>query len=49
MTCMDIKMLKRIIENIHEGFTVEYNNGETVSFIGDRIEVDITNEKLILK
>lgn len=49
MACMDIKMLKRIIENIPEDFTVEYNNGETFSLISDRIEVDITNEKLILK
>lgn len=49
MTAMTIEVLKKIIERIPDNYTVEFDNGKTSSPIDDRIEIDVSLEKLILK
>ena len=49
MAILTIKILKKIIENIPEGYTFEYDDEKTISPIEDKVEIDINGEKLILK
>ena len=49
MTGLTIEVLKKIIEHIPDNYTVEFDNGKTASAIDDKIEVDVSLEKLILK
>ena len=49
MTAMTIEVLRKIIEHIPDEYTVEFSNGKSSTPIDDRIEVDVSLEKLILK
>lgn len=49
MAILTIAVLKRIIENIPESYTIEYDNKTTISPIDDRVEIDISGERLIFK
>ena len=49
MAILTIELLKKLIENIPDNFTVEYDNKKAISPISDKVEIDITGEKLILK
>ncbi|MBR5503956.1 MAG: hypothetical protein IKV87_05905 [Methanobrevibacter sp.] len=42
MAILTIEVLKKIIENIPDDYTVEYDNKKTISPIEDKIEIDIT-------
>lgn len=49
MTSLTIGILKKIIENIPEDYTVEHDNKQTISPIISNVEIDIHNKKIILK
>ena len=49
MTALTIGVLKKIIEQIPEDFTVELDVEEDNLELDDRFEIDITLKKLILK
>ena len=49
MTILTIDVLKKIIENVPEEFTVEHNNKSTIVPIDNRIEIDVSGKRLILK
>ena len=49
MAILNIEVLKRIIENIPEDYTIEYDNKETIVPIDDKVEIDISGKRLIFK
>jgi len=49
MTALTIEVLKKIIEHIPEDYTVEFDNGKNKYSIDDKVEIDVSMEKLILK
>ena len=49
MAILTIEVLKKIIENIPEDYTVEYDKEVTIAPIDDTVEIDITAKRLILK
>lgn len=49
MVILTVGILKNLMENMPNDFTVEYDNKKTISPINDKVEIDITGEKLILK
>lgn len=51
MTQLTIRDLKSFIENLPEDYTIEfYNSGCDVNcVVSDKLEVDLSGEKLILK
>lgn len=49
MTAITIEVLKKIIEHIPEDYTVEFDNGKNKYSIDDKVEIDVSLEKLILK
>lgn len=49
MAILTIEVLKKLIENIPDDFTVEYDKGETTTPIDDRVEIDIGCKQLIFK
>lgn len=49
MTILTIDVLKSLIENIPDDYTVEYNKEVTIAPITDRIEIDISGKRLIFK
>ena len=49
MTALSIEVLKKIVENIPEDYTLEFDNGKTVYGVDDKVEIDVSLKKLILK
>lgn len=49
MTTITIEVLKKIIENIPEDYTVEFSDKENNYQIADKVEIDVGLKKLILK
>lgn len=49
MTALSIEVLKKIVDNVPEDYTVEFNNGKTVYCADDKVEIDVSLKKLILK
>lgn len=49
MTALTIEVLKKIIEHIPNGDSIEFDNGSTNYAVNDKIEIDVSLEKLILK
>jgi len=49
MTELNIEILKTIVEKIPDDFTVEYARGGVSRPICDKVEVDLSGKKLILK
>ena len=49
MTPITIDVLKRIIEHVPDDFKVEYDDGEAISSIADKVEIDVGLKKVILK
>ena len=49
MAILTIDVLKRLIENIPEDCTVEYEKETTIAPIDDCVEIDIGGKKLIFK
>ena len=46
---MTIENLKKLIENIPNDFTVEFDKGNTTAPVDDKVEIDISGKKLIFK
>ena len=49
MAILTIDVLKKIVENLPDDFTVEYSNNKIISPINDKVEIDISGKRLILK
>ena len=49
MTAITIEVLKKIIEHIPDDYEVQFNDGKNKYSIDDKIEIDVSLEKLILK
>ena len=49
MAILTIEVLKKIIENIPKDYVVEFDNKKTTFPIDDKVEIDISNKRLILK
>ena len=49
MTILTIGILKKLIENIPEDYTVEYGGESTIVPIDDKVEIDISGKRLIFK
>lgn len=49
MTAITIEVLKKIIEHIPDNYTVEIEDKKNTYTIDDRVEIDVSLEKLILK
>ena len=50
MAGLNVEVLCKIIENLPEDFTVEYmSNDGIVHYVSDKVEVDISQKKLVLK
>ena len=48
MTTLTINTLKKLIEHMPEDYTVEYKK-DILSPLSDVVEIDVTNNRLILK
>lgn len=49
MTILTVEVLKKLIENLPDDFTVEYDKKTTISPIIDWVEIDIAEKRFILK
>ncbi len=49
MAILTVGILKKLIENIPNDFTVEYDKETTIAPIDDIVEIDISGKRLILK
>ena len=49
MAILTIDVLKNLIENIPDDYTVEYNKEVTIAPIDDTVEIDISGKSLIFK
>ena len=49
MTAITIEVLKKIIEHIPDNYTVEIEDKKNTYAIDDKVEIDVSLEKLILK
>lgn len=49
MAILTIEILKKLIDNMPNDFTVEYDNKTTISPIDDKVEIDISGKRLIFK
>ena len=49
MTAITIEVLKKIIEHIPDDYEVQFDDGKNKCSIDDKVEIDVSLEKLILK
>ena len=49
MAILTIELLKKVIENLPNDYTVEYDKGNTISPVDDRVEIDISGKRIIFK
>lgn len=49
MTILTIETLKKLIENMPDDYTVEYNKEVTIAPIDDTVEIDVSGKRLIFK
>ena len=49
MTILTIEVLKKLIENIPNDYTVEYDKETTIAPIEDKVEIDIGGKRPIFK
>lgn len=49
MAILEISVLKEIIEKVPEDFEIEFNDRDTTHQISDKVEIDVSGKKLILK
>ena len=42
MTSLSIEVLKKIVENIPDDYTLEFDNGKTTYNIDDKVEIDVS-------
>lgn len=50
MSALTIETLKELIEHLPSEYTVEYkNNEDIITPLGDVVEIDVGNQRIILK
>lgn len=49
MAILTIEVLKKLIENIPDDYTVEYDKETTIAPITDKVEIDVSGKRLIFK
>ena len=49
MAILTIEVLKKLIENMPNDYTVEYDNGKTIAPIEDEVEIDVSGKRIIFK
>lgn len=49
MAILTIEVLKNLIGNIPDDYTVEYNKEVTIAPIDDTVEIDVSGKRLIFK
>lgn len=50
MTTLTIETLKELIEHLPNDYSVEYkNDNDIISPLGDVVEIDVSNQRIILK
>lgn len=49
MAILTIDVLKKLIENVPDDYTVEYDKEATIAPITDRVEIDVSGKRLIFK
>ena len=49
MAILTTGVLRELIENLPNDYEVMYDNKKTISPIEDKIEIDVSNRKIILK
>lgn len=49
MTALSIEVLKKNVEKIPEDYTVEFDDGKSNLTLDDKVEIDVSLKKLILK
>ena len=49
MAILTIEVLKKLIENMPDDYTVEYDNGGSIAPIEDKVEIDISGKRIIFK
>lgn len=49
MTILTVQDLKKVVERVPDGFTVEYDMKGSIVPIDDRVEIDISGKRLIFK
>lgn len=49
MAILKNEILKQLIENVPDEFTIEFDNGTTIVPITDKVEIDISNKRVIFK
>ena len=49
MTELTIEVLKKIVDKLPEDYTVEFDDGGNSVRLADKVEIDVSLEKLILK
>ena len=49
MAILTIEVLKKLIENVPDDYTVEYDKEVTIAPITDRVEIEISGERIIFK
>lgn len=48
MAILTIGVLKKLIENMPDEYTVEYDKEETIAPIEDKMEIDVSGKRVIL-
>lgn len=49
MAILTIEVLKKLIENLPDEYTVEYYKEVTIAPIEDKVEIDVSDKKLIFR
>ena len=49
MAILTIDVLKKLIENMPDDYTVEYDKEMTIAPITDSVTIDVSGERIILK
>ena len=49
MSTLNIGTLKKLIETLPEDYTVEHKEKDIISPLSDVVEIDVGNQRLILK
>lgn len=49
MAILTIELLKQLIENVPNNYTLCYKNGTGGEFKAEKIEIDVENECIVLK
>ena len=49
MSVLEVKVLKKIIENIPDDYKIVFDDGKKTNNVNDKFEIDVSLQQLILK